>query len=1044
MILSKFAGGGEYMGCKNTIFALFAALFCGCLLALSINASPPSDEILMIADFDDSEDGFTGGSNADGVRIITANFGDEGTYAERTCLFVECAYRYPNIMRSTKISFDEPIDLTEYRSFEYDIYVPHYEHDDNALYYVRLNLVSEDGTSSYNLGTAAAGEWCSISADIGSFDGRRAIVEAEIALLVDTSVQNITHHGFYIDSVRAAEIVDREMVDRFLFDTFTVAGAKAEVERGKSAIVMTSEVSEPVLLQAAVVMSELPYPVNCLRVHLENNTGSSQMILHYTTFDSQAISEDKSVTVPIEPNSSGQYYYLPIGDASMLHSIELLFGDGKGEIKLISVSPVYRYEPEKTAFFGKITSCELGYGAESLCIVGEINRNAAISYRDSRIAVFKWNSDVLPEPDELALLTPVVEGEMTTRFELIANLAKNDPASRCSRYLAVILHGDGTYSLIDSPFCASNQSIGAFGVGTFEKGAKGMSCDDLSVVCDSDCKVTVLDFNIRSAFGAKSDSEPYIYGGCLYYPRSAYMESVDKKIRMLSDSGIKVVLRFTGLDTVCENELTSMYASDDYVLNQRVSELEDGVDYLGAIAEYTAGRWATGGSVVGVILGDGENRVAENGISIKEQALRTAGQLYSIYASYISKNSQAKVYVSVTDLYDTDPISKENEYVLFEYLPLLIYCAGKYGDFPWELCVEVTHGDRETADYADAADCEELLGLLDENGASGKNLIFCDDVYSMTGKRLSSLMQSYVLGYCSAYFNERVDAYIAEVSSHASAITDTVKYIDTELSNSIFSAVQLALKSGDLSDIISGFDFDKLPRKRISESEAVYDEPSGIKGRFPYFDFGSASGISDMWYGYYAKNISITNDGGTAMTVLFDSAAWGDVGYASWYGIIHRFGHTENMKLTPILKVNMKLDAVTPISVETVPVKLVLVGENERFESVGSVKTGEWTSVYFDIKSFGDIKNTETIQILVGDSKIYSAELSIRSVEGLSYDHNDDTLSEAIANERLKKLSPDEVKDSALYYWIVGGIVIAAATVVVVVFLSKGKADVDE
>ncbi len=1028
------------MRMRSAVFTFFSVILCAILFSLSLLASSNADEVYVIADFEDSEDGFFAGANSDSVHITDASFSDD----RRTCLSVDCAYRYASIIRSAEYIPETPLDLTEYRTFKYDIYAPVYEHDENALYYTRLTLFSEDGTTNYSLAPINGGQWNTVTADMGDFDGRGAIVKAEIALLVDTPVKKITTNGFYIDSVCATGLVDREMMNRFLFDTYTVTGARATVERGKTAIVMTSGRAEPVSLKADMLMPKKPYPANTLRIYLENMTNSTSMVLHYTTLDSRAISEDKSVVIKIEPNSGGRYYYAPVGDASTLRGIELLFGDGDGVIRLISVSAVWKNESEEYMACGRITSAKLDGTGSSVRVVGEINRDTAIAYKDSKIAIYRWNGDELPTAEELALAAPTVESPMTVRFELIVPVKNDDPASRYSRYIAVIRHDDSEYTLIAPPFCASDQHMGAAEMGSFQPDVKAMSSEDLSLICDADCELTVLEVDMKAAFVKKSDSEPYIFDGCVYYPSAEYFKNLNDKIRLLSDTGVSVLLRVTGWDSEYERELTERYAADDYVLSQRLSALPDGTDYFEALAEYTAGRWASGGGVSGVILGKCENYPTSDGASLGKQTENTAKQLHALYASYISKNADAKIYLSVSDLFNADAINNSSEYVLYEYLPAMIDAAREYGEFQWELCVEVSDDKDETYEYAEITDCENLFSLLSAKDMADRHVIFCDSIYTSTEPRLSTLMESYVLGYLKSYFDSRVDAYIADVDSRGTMICDTIKNIDTEDGEDSRKSVLMSLKEKRFEDIIYGYDEDELPHKKISLSKASFERPDDVRGEFAYFDFGSASGLSDMWYGCYAENITITNDGGAVMRVQLDRKAYGAGTRMAWGGIAHRFAHTENMKNTPIIRLTVKFDGVVPSTLAEVPLKMVLTSENERFESTAEVPVGEWVILYFDISDFGGIKNTETIGIYAGESRISSAEMSIGSIQGLSLDLGDEALAKAVFAERIKKLSPEERADNTLYYWIGGGVLIVVATVLVFVLLSRRKDDDDD
>ncbi len=1024
--------------CKNTlklaVFVFTALFFSVCALA----SDAAVDDVYTIAEFDEASDTFSAGSNTDGARLAVMQAEQGGAAVERSCLEIVSSYRYINSIRSVSASFNEAIDLSEYRRFEYDIYVPLYEHDPRAVYYTRVKLFSSDGSTSEKLVTVEGGVWHHVEADISGFSGRSSIVAAEIALIVDTSVVRTVTDSFYIDSVCASGVVDRDMTSRFLFDKFEVVGAESHITTDKTKILFNSEENSPLYISAEPVMPRVHYPVNCLRIMLANRTDSSSLIINYKTMDSQAVSEDKSVTVAIEPQSEARYYYAYVGDASKLQSFEMIFGEGYGTVELVSISPVHRYMPEEYAVCGEVTACKL-YASGAISFSGNVNRDAALAYGDSRIAVYEWNGDALPTPEELADLTSLAEVDMTTRFELIHHISKNNDSVRYSRFIAVVLHADGTYTLISEPFYADNPELGAPNKVALVPDSKGFAANDLSLVADTDSEVTVLVLDSKKFFSSKSEGRIYTYGGCSYYLNGAYLDSVGGNIDMLSAAGVSVLVRLTGWSDALQDELYQAYSTDSYVSYALSVDAVDGTDYLGALSSYIADTWCVGGKVCGVIFGDRENGKVTSDIDMTKQAEMTAQYMRRIYNHIASVNSGATVFISVDDVFDDRPVTDFSRYMLSDYIPALISSAERYGGFSFGISVEVSEEENGSSEYVTVGDCSALTKLIDSTGLQNVRLIFCDSTYNDFSKRLSTLMQNYVLGYYHAYFDNRIDAYIAIAGARGAAVAETVRYIDTTDVSMISNAAMVTMKENSIDELVDGYDEDKLKDRILSTGEPSLTVPDGIKGVYRYFDFDSIANVSGVWTTCYGGEVRVTNDGGSAMTVSLRSNAYGVAGRASWLGVLHNFEYPENFKLTPTVKVTLKVDSVVPDTETEVSVKTILHSSNERFEAAASIPVGEWVTLYIDTKPFNGRRNVESIRLLTGDAKIDDAVLSIKEISGLSFEYENEELAEKVAESREKRRSPDAVPDYRAYYWVGGALLILVATILALVLLSRRR-----
>lgn len=1029
---------------KARIVKIFACALCTAVLfALPcIAAVRTSEDVYTLEDFGHSVGNFMAGDNTERVVRCEAPFGDEGDDELRSCLEVVSKYSEVGLLRAASAKFIKPLDLTDYRKLAYDIFVPIYEADPDAVYYTRLTLYSSDGSSTEHLANIKGDEWCHVEADIGTWDGRYSITEAELAYVVDTAQSGYVSDSFFIDEIYAFDTVDRELTERFLFDRFETENSEGEFFADKSALTVSSDSFNSFSISAAVFMPKIEYHVNCLRIKLTNHTVSDTLTLHYTTSDTQANTEDKTVSVPITPMSEEKYYYIYVGNASMLRTIELEFDEGGGSVMIDSISVISAYEAKKYDACGSVNICRLSDDLRSVSFYGEIDRDVALNNQESRIAVYAYESEELPSLEELASMEPVITGDMTTRFEFSWQLPADNPYACYSRFLAVVIHSDGSYMLIAPPFYIDNPERRSENMGSLAVDAKGFSADDISLVGETDSGITQLTADVLRVFVSREKGEQFIYNGKLYYLDSEYLGQLSKKLEVLSRSGVSVLLRYTNVGVMAKEALNAMYDNDSYISYDKITDLPGGNDYVGALSAYTASEWCSKGLAVGVIYGKSENIIPDGTDNVSEMIAYTARELCKVYFNLSSVNSGAKVYISVTDLFDVDPATNVRELPINEYLSTLVKQTSEYGSYGWEIAVEVTSQEKgSNGDRISVDNCKRLTDLLPQIGCGDKQLVFCDDAYTSADMRLSARVKQYVVGYYSAYFNDRIDAYIAIAGDRAESISETVRYIDTVDADVMTYTALIALKADSLDDVISGFDKNKLPSRRLSYAEASLDVPSGIKGAYNYFVFDSVSNLNSVDAGYYCGDMQIVREGDMAMSVDLDPHLYGYDGIGAWMGITHTFEYTENLEYTPIISVRMRLDCAAPTDEGGVPVKLVLLSENERFESVGRIEAGKWTTVYFEIGEFDGIEDTKSLQLLVGDGEIGSAKLLVKEIKGLSRDYNDESLESVIAEERLKKRTPDEEMSNTAYLWMGGAAFIALATVITVALLSRKRGD---
>ena len=1020
----------------------FSLLLLCTVPALSVNADIAGDNAYVIADFSKSADGFAPLENVYSARYRKLTLGGE----ERLLLDVTSYGVMPGDMRSVRAKFDEPLDFSKYRKIRYDIFVPEYAADPNAVYYTRLTLNKSDGSSIKYLGLVTGGEWSTVEVDISAYGDRSNIVSAEIAVTIDTTLPKRNAYSFYIDEIYADEIIDRELSERFLFDVYSLTGGTATLSADKKSILMVPSQTEEMMLEALVSLPEMFREANALRIKLINNTEADKVTLYYSTSDTLVSTEDKSVVIPISKNGEAQYVYAGVGDVSMLNSIKLVFAPGTGSVELLSISPIMQYKADEFDTCGSVNSCFINDDLATVSFIGVIDRDTAIENQSGQIAIYACDGGTLPTDEELRSMTPLTTGLMSARFDLKWQIPRDNPHAANSRFIAVILREDGGYTLIEKPFYLSNPERMAKMSASLSADLKGFSATDISLVGDSNAGITLLELDFGEAFASKSEGFQYIYNGRAYYLNENYLDSIVQKTDAFYGAGVQVLLRFKGMTQEYAAELTDLYLSDSYFNYAKMTDADAGADYIGALSAYVAENLCHEKKIIGVIYGSLENVVSVDK-SISDSVAYTADSLRRIYMNLAAANSSAKLYVSLTDLMTSEYTVDSEEMGVAEYLPLLIQKTEEYGQFPWELSIEKVYRDEksEGAEYIDITDCSQVCDILRTYGCMGKRIIFCDSTYKLQTVSFEEKLKSLVVGYYSALFEGQIDAYIADAAENGAVISEAMRLIDTADEEKITSVAANLLGVESVFTLFSDFDANRLASKRLTYCEASTFAPENTRGRFEYYKFSGISSIGDIHPGYYSKSLRIVSDTGNVLSAPLDGTLYGDSVNPEWMGIFHRFEYAEDFSLTPILELTMKLTKVKPTTLAPVPVKLVLLGDHERFEAYGEVIPGEWTTLYIDVgNNFSSADSVAGLQILVGGGEISAGSLSLKSLDGLSREYNDESLESLVEESREKRQASAPKDDYTKFLWVGGGIVVAAATVIVIALLSRKREEIDE
>ena len=1018
----------------SAVIMLAAAFLC-----ISPNRLLAADNSLMLNDFTKNTGEWVAGDN---TRETVVGFYDFGDGDVRECLEVVSYNLTVRLLRSVRAEFNEPLDLTEYRKFSYDIYALPFEPDPFAEYYTRVVLYAEDGSSAENIVQINSGEWNTVSVDLGTWSGRDNIVSAEISLTLLTESNESHTNSFFIDNITAGDRINRELTDRFMFDVFRIEGGQAAYSAANDRLTIRLSPAAVTTLKATVFVPEVDWSFNCLRIKLDNSSDLETMVLHYSTYDTAVVSEDKSIIVELDKPADNGYYYIDVGDVSKLCSIMMQFDGGNGTIEIESICALSVYRPEQYETCGSVAECRITDDLGSVHFTGEVTRDEVLANQTGSIAIYFADYGSGPDLDALAYEEPLLTSPMTTKFDLTLDIGRLPIQVQYGWFIVVSKRADGSLSLIAPPICVNNPEKLAPDSKSPDYGVKGVVSQDISLVGEASADRTILEIDAGRAFADKN-GERYIFGGEAYYFDRDYFDSLDGSISALRGSGVGLIFRLTGWSEALEAALAEEYAASGGSDPTVYTTVEDGDSYLAAFCSYIAERWCGDGSVCGIIWGNCLNlpdRFAGETFSLNHMIILDSVNLRTVYNSFVTVNPGLRIYASVTDMYSAGLGSAAGEIGLDEYLPALIAEISTHGQFDFGVCVEVFYRIGEVAGTRTGADsCDDLLTLLQGAGADSR-LIFCDSTYSFPNLRLGDLLQRLALGYYNACFNPRIDAYIAALpdSQGSEQLFTYLSLIDTDDADEINSLALSMLKISDWKEVIDGYNAKQLTTKQRTGTSASYDEPSGIMGRFSYYSFDALSGVSDFDRGYYCTGITIKGGGEATLRARLDPSAYG-LAKCAYMGISQSFEYPENLTLTPVLAVTLGLNEVTPSGIGEVPVKVVLLSGGDRFEASALLTPGEMKTIYVDVSDFPGAYNCDGIQLLADGSGLRSATLVLAGIDGLSTEYNDESLESVIADERIRRRSENPSQNYGKYIWIGGGILVVVATVLTVVLLSRKK-----
>jgi hypothetical protein len=375
-----------------------------------------------------------------------------------------------------------------------------------------------------------------------------------------------------------------------------------------------------------------------------------------------------------------------------------------------------------TSVGNAITSAVINKNKDAITVTATLSDSYVKGNRGKSIYLF----ELMPESSgaDLSSLTPIAETKVASDPAFSLPLDVTDKARLLSGYVIAELGTDGSYSaLTDERFITNADTLAQYSY-TYPTAAskKGLEVQLLSDAQELGVSYAVINVSIDSLLQGESSSDAvsYIFDSRTYYVSRAKLDSLDHRIKVLSDSGTIVYLNIilSTPDSALSDKLKVLYYPD--ALTNTTARLcavntgsADAVLYYAGLLNFLADRYTNpesevgfaGGWIIGYEVNSNRNYNFMGPAAMADyadayvKALRIADtMLRSVY-------SNGRVYVSVANNFNA--VSSELNFAGDEALD---YSARLFlervnqsitlsGDFPWNLSINPYPSDPANTSY---------------------------------------------------------------------------------------------------------------------------------------------------------------------------------------------------------------------------------------------------------------------------------------------------------------------------------------------------------
>lgn len=466
---------------------------------------------------------------------------------------------------------------------------------------------------------------------------------------------------------------------------------------------------------------------------------------------------------------------------------------------MLSMLPVSAAEQSAPS---EITSITLNKKCTDITINIRLEKEYAKEHKNETLYLFElspWQST-----SELSSIEPVANFKAAETAKVTLSYINGNTNRLYSKFLVAEKSADGSYVIVTSAKYIENLNLLSENTEPYpttksKKGLQAQMIPDLQQlgVRHASINIAINEYIV----GVNNDSAAsFVYGGQTYYINRAKLESLDYKVKSLTDSGMNVYFNFilTAPGENASEVVKSLYCDNispdaqSYALNTRN---ETGMKNFQAFMDYMASRYTRADHAYGFVpnftlgfevnSGRRWNNAGASSLASSVYSYHTAFRV--AYTALTSHYSEGRVYISIGNNWNSassipgGEVDAALDWSAKEYLDFFASVVRNSGDIPWALSINPYPSDQSLTEFwlddnATVSDSTPFvtmknLGILTDymhsdgmtyNGEVRSIIIGEFGVNGDPDSNDSQSMQAaaYALAYYAAAQNADIDAFI--------------------------------------------------------------------------------------------------------------------------------------------------------------------------------------------------------------------------------------------------------------------------------------------
>lgn len=601
----------------------------------------------------------------------------------------------------------------------------------------------------------------------------------------------------------------------------------------------------------------------------------------------------------------------------------------------VTILPISAAKESKS----EITSILLNKKGTDIAINISLEKEYAKEHKNETLYVFElspWQST-----SELSMLEPVAQFKASESVKVSLTYINGNANRLYSKFLVAEKAADGSYSIVTSAKYIENIEQLAENTEDYptSKSKKGLQAQILPDLQELGVKHASINIPINEyIIGENTESAAsFVYSGQTYYINKAKLESLDHKVKCLTDSGMTVYFNFilTSPSDDISDTVKSFYctsASDDaqtYAFNTRnetaMKNFQAFLDYMAS--RYTRADHAYGfvpNFTIGFQLNDGRysNNAGSSSLTASVYSYHTAFRI--AYSAMVSHYSNGRVFISLGNNWNsasTEPSGTTDsafDWSAKEYLDLFASVVRNSGDINWGLSLTPYPSDKSLTEfwldeYAPSSDSAQFVTMKNisvvTNYMHSDSLTYNGEVrniiigeFGVSGDPDNNDSQSlqaaaYALSYYSAAQNDDIDAFIwhrqvdhegeglyyglwtalggnVQFPLEKKTVHTVFSQIDTEKSEEVTSFVKTLVGSGGFGLFMpDNVKYDKFNVRTVITSERS-NESDFEKGFGEYVLFDLTAGsLCNFYPTDNFRYVELDSENGSNTTMLYGLSA---------------------------------------------------------------------------------------------------------------------------------------------------------------------------